>query len=133
MWDFLNQLNQQGVTIILTTHYLEEAESLCRRIAIINQGRIVADTDMKSLLGQLAVETFILDLAEPVNVLPTMPAALTVTAVDPKTLQAEIHKSESLNTLFKLLSESGIVIKSMRNKANRLEELFVSLVENHRP
>lgn len=132
MWDFLKQINAQGTTIILTTHYLEEAETLCRRIAIIDKGRIVADTDMKTLLGQLSVETFLLDLAEPLHQLPPAPEGIRLSLLDERTLQAEIQKYQSINQLFDTLSAQGIRVQSMRNKANRLEELFVSMVEGNR-
>jgi len=129
MWTFLQQLNRQGVTIILTTHYLEEAEMLCRNIGIIDQGVLVQCTSMKKLLATLNMETFVLDLGQNLEAVPElgeMPARLT----DPHTLEVDIAKSHSLNSLFARLSELGIEVISMRNKANRLEELFVALVEN---
>lgn len=129
MWAFLKKINREGITIILTTHYLEEAESLCRNIAIINQGRIAENTRMKTLLEKLHVETFVLDLRERVTELPTF-HGYAVTQVDDTTLEVEIHKEQSMNELFDLLSEKGIKVISMRNKVNRLEELFVRLVEN---
>lgn len=129
MWMFLKKINREGITIILTTHYLEEAESLCRNIAIINQGRIAENTRMKTLLEKLHVETFVLDLRERVTELPTFPG-YAVTQVDDTTLEVEIHKEQSMNELFELLSEKGLKVISMRNKVNRLEELFVRLVEN---
>ena len=129
MWSFLQKLNEQGTTIILTTHYLEEAESLCRNIAIINHGRIVQNTSMKELLRQLSQEVFILDVEQ------TLPAAPEISVyplclIDEHTLEVEVEKTVSLNKLFEALSERDIQVVSMRNKANRLEELFVSLVEN---
>lgn len=129
MWAFLKKINREGITIILTTHYLEEAESLCRNIAIINQGRIAENTRMKTLLEKLHVETFVLDLRERFTELPTF-HGYAVTQVDGTTLEVEIHKEQSMNELFDLLSEKGIKVISMRNKVNRLEELFVRLVEN---
>lgn len=129
MWDFLREINAQGVTIILTTHYLEEAESLCRNIAIIDQGLIVKNTDMKSLLASLDVETFILDVAKVENI-PSIPD-FSFRLVDESTLEVDVNKSQSLNQLFSALSEQNIEVLSMRNKSNRLEELFVSLVGNH--
>lgn len=132
MWDFLTGLNNEGRTIILTTHYLEEAESLCRRIAIIDHGRIVENTDMKSLLEKLQVETFILDLARPVERAPHLPG-FTVLLRDAATLEVAVPKSESLNQLFVALAEQDFQVMSMRNKANRLEELFVRLVEQNLP
>ncbi|EWH09442.1 ABC transporter [Catenovulum agarivorans DS-2] len=127
MWKFLQEINQSGVTIILTTHYLEEAESLCRNIAIIDQGLIIENTSMKALLGKLSVETFILDLAKDVDELSLVCAKSHL--LDPHTLQVEINKGDSLNHVFAELSNLGINVLSMRNKSNRLEELFVNLVE----
>ena len=132
MWDFLTKLNEQGKTIILTTHYLEEAESLCRHIAIIDHGVIAENTDMKSLLEQLQVETFILDLARPVTQAPQLDG-FEVSLRDAKTLEVAVPKSESLNTLFAELARQNFEVMSMRNKANRLEELFVRLVEQNLP
>lgn len=132
MWDFLTKLNEQGKTIILTTHYLEEAESLCRHIAIIDHGVIAENTDMKSLLEQLQVETFILDLARPVTQAPQL-NGFEVSLRDAKTLEVAVPKSESLNTLFAELARQNFEVMSMRNKANRLEELFVRLVEQNLP
>ena len=132
MWDFLIALNEEGRTIILTTHYLEEAESLCRHIAIIDHGRIVENTDMKSLLEKLQVETFILDLARPVTEAPRLPG-FQVRLRDAATLEVEVPKTENLNQLFVELAERDLRVMSMRNKANRLEELFVRLVEQNLP
>ncbi|MED5387313.1 MAG: ABC transporter ATP-binding protein [Pseudomonadota bacterium] len=132
MWDFLTRINEEGKTIILTTHYLEEAESLCRHIAIIDHGTIVENTDMKSLLEKLQVETFILDLARPVTEAPTL-EGFEVWLKDAKTLEVAVPKSRSLNTLFVALAEQDFEVMSMRNKANRLEELFVRLVEQNLP
>jgi len=132
MWDFLIGLNNEGRTIILTTHYLEEAETLCRRIAIIDHGRIVENTDMKSLLEKLQVETFILDLARPVDRAPELPG-FEVHLRDAGTLEVAVPKTQSLNRLFVALAEQDFEVMSMRNKANRLEELFVRLVEQNLP
>lgn len=132
MWDFLIGLNEEGRTIILTTHYLEEAESLCRHIAIIDHGQIVENTDMKSLLEKLQVETFILDLARPVTEAPSLPG-FEVRLRDAATLEVEVPKTENLNQLFVELAERDLRVMSMRNKANRLEELFVRLVEQNLP
>ena len=132
MWDFLTELNAQGTSIILTTHYLEEAEVLCKRIAIIDQGEIKKDTDMKSLLSSLSVETFVLDLREPLSVLPEINlAGISMSRVDDHTLELSVQKNHSLNDVFSLLSAQGIAVSSMRNKSNRLEELFVGLVEKN--
>lgn len=130
MWEFLTELNRAGTTIILTTHYLEEAESLCRDIAIIDHGTLVENTDMKSLLAKLHRETFILDLREPLNAAPELPA-YPIRLVSPSTLEVDVEKTQSLNEVFTLLTQKGISVLSMRNKANRLEELFVSLVEKN--
>lgn len=128
MWDFLIKLNEAGKTIILTTHYLEEAESLCRNIAIIDQGRIVENTSMRALLQQLQMETFVLDLAKPAAQTPQLEGFET-RLVDTETLEVTAPKDTVLNQIFTQLSEQGIEVMSMRNKANRLEELFLSLVE----
>lgn len=129
MWEFLTQLHQSGTTIILTTHYLEEAENMCNNIAIINHGEVVESTSMKSLLSRLSVETFVLDLKEPLEALPET-EGVTLRKRDAMTLEADIDKSRSLNFLFEVLSKNHIRVTSMRNKTNRLEELFINLVEN---
>jgi len=130
MWEFLTELNRNGTTIILTTHYLEEAETLCRDIAIIDHGQIVENTDMKSLLAKLHLETFILDLRE---ALPAPPAltGYALRQLDARTLEVDVEKTQSLNGVFTQLEAQGVSVLSMRNKANRLEELFVSLVEKN--
>lgn len=130
MWTFLKELNEQGITIILTTHYLEEAEMLCRNIAIIDKGIIVQNTSMKSLLATLNIETFILDLAgEHQNITLT---GFEHRLLDVRTLEVDVAKEESLNNVFEQLSNQQIQVLSMRNKSNRLEELFVRLVESGR-
>lgn len=126
MWDFLRELNKQGITIILTTHYLEEAEMLCRNIAIIDGGKIVEHTTMKGLLAQLDTETFVLDLV-PVK------GEVNLTGVesrllDDHTLEVDLNKNQALNQVFSQLSEQGVEVLSMRNKSNRLEALFVNLI-----
>ncbi|GEM73922.1 ABC transporter ATP-binding protein [Vibrio sagamiensis] len=127
MWDFLKEINQeQGITIILTTHYLEEAEMLCRHIGIINKGELIENTTMKALLNQLHVETFILDF-EYQGTLPQLADVNKQTLVN-GSLEIEIEKSQGLNSVFNQLSDCGVKVTSMRNKANRLEELFVSIV-----
>ena len=128
MWQFLKQLNQEGITIVLTTHYLEEAENLCRNIAIIDHGRIIENTSMKSLIGKLNTETFIFDLAQPVARAPTS-AHFKISLHDPTTIEVEITRGQELNELFNLLTAAGVRIISMRNKSNRLEELFVRLLD----
>ncbi|WP_354688403.1 ABC transporter ATP-binding protein [Aeromonas sp. 19NY04SH05-1] len=130
MWTFLKALNAQGVTIILTTHYLEEAEMLCRNIGIIDKGRLIEHTSMKKLLGKLGRETFMLDLA-PGSAVPNLPE-FNGRMQDERTLEVDLDKSQSLNSLFDQLSSQQVQVLSMRNKANRLEELFVSLVEEGR-
>jgi ABC-2 type transport system ATP-binding protein len=129
MWKFISGINAAGTTVILTTHYLEEAEQLCRNIAIIDHGRIIENTSMKQLLGKLDVETFVLDLVEPVASLPEVPG-VRLTRVDEVTIEAEMSREHDLNSLFAALTAHGVPVRSMRNKANRLEELFVRLVES---
>lgn len=132
MWEFLTDINKQGTSIILTTHYLEEAEMLCRRIAIIDQGVIKEDTDIKSLLSKLSVETFILDLKQPLDHLPDFNIkGVVFRRVDSQTLQVSIDKGLALNDVFALLSSQNIEILSMRTRSNRLEELFIDMVEKN--
>ena len=130
MWSFLTELNQQGTTIILTTHYLEEAEQLCRNIGIIDHGTIVENTSMRQLLGQLHVETFLLDLKTPLHAAPQLigyPSQL----LDNHTLEVQVDKAMGITGLFTQLAAQNIEVVSLRNKTNRLEELFVSLVEKN--
>ncbi|MES9827917.1 MAG: ABC transporter ATP-binding protein [Candidatus Thiodiazotropha sp.] len=128
MWRFMREINQQGTTIILTTHYLEEAESLCRNIAIIDCGRIVEQTSMSKLLSQLHTEVFLLNLASPVARLPDLPG-YRATLIDHETLEVEVIREQSMNQLFGQLTQQGIEVVSMRNKQNRLEQMFVDLVD----
>ncbi len=128
MWAFLQKINAQGTTIILTTHYLEEAENLCRNIAIIDRGTIIENTDMKSLLNRLDKEVFVLDLKAPLTKTIDIDH-IQLTQIDSTTLEVEVQRDQSLNTLFTNLSNQGIEVSSMKNKANRLEELFLSLVD----
>ena len=130
MWSFLRELNAAGTTIILTTHYLEEAESLCRNIAIIDEGELIENTSMKRLLSQLDMETFILDIRTPLQALPPMQLDC-VRLIDDTTLEADISKDHGINFLFEELSRHQIEVLSMRNKTNRLEQLFVHMVENN--
>ncbi|UCE77255.1 MAG: ABC transporter ATP-binding protein [Gammaproteobacteria bacterium] len=134
MWNFMRELNRSGTTIILTTHYLEEAESLCRNIAIIDEGELIENTSVKHLLSQLQTETFVLDIRSPITALPAMNRPSSngdcLRLIDETTLEADISKDCSINFLFEELSKSGIEVLSMRNKTNRLEQLFVHLVEN---
>lgn len=129
MWDFMQRINAEGTTIILTTHYLEEAENLCRHVAIIDEGRIIENAPMSRVLRKLQKETFVLSLKEPVALLPDL-AAFEANLVGDADLEVSLHAGQDLNEVFGLLSESGIAVQSMRNKANRLEELFMDLVEN---
>jgi ABC-2 type transport system ATP-binding protein len=129
MWDFLRDINERGTTIILTTHYLEEAESLCRNIAIIDNGRIVERNRMSNLLRGLHTETFVLNLRHPLAAAPVI-AGFEVTRIDDHTLEAQVTKEQSLNGLFAQLAAQGLEVLSMRNKVNRLEEVFMRLVEH---
>jgi ABC-2 type transport system ATP-binding protein len=129
MWEFLRAINAEGTTIILTTHYLEEAESLCRNIAIIDGGRLIENTSMRRLLDTLHVETFVLYLRDPLQSLPELPG-YGVHQVDEATIEVSVSKEQSLNKVFHDLSRRGIEVLSMKNKANRLEELFVRLVND---
>jgi ABC-2 type transport system ATP-binding protein len=128
MWQFIEQINRSGTTVILTTHYLEEAENLCRNIAIIDHGDIVENTTIKALLSKLDIETFVLDLGDPIDEAPAV-EGMEIELRDPYTLLASVPKSHSLNALFRMLEQRDIQVKSMRNKVNRLEELFLRLVE----
>ncbi len=129
MWEYMRRINQdEGTTIILTTHYLEEAESLCRNIAIINHGEIVRNTSVRELLAELNTETFLLDLAEPVTAPPVIDG-FEIAQIEPSQLSIVIQRGQQLNDVFSALSEQGIRVVSMRNRANRLEEMFVSMVE----
>ncbi len=132
MWQFLRDINRDGTTIILTTHYLEEAESLCRNIAIIDEGRIVEHSTMKALLGKLHIETFVLDLSKPVSAIPEL-VGYGARLLDDSTLEVEVEKRKGLNGLFQQLARFDVDVLSMRNKSNRLEELFLSLVEAGNP
>ena len=130
MWDFISEINNQGTTIILTTHYLEEAEQLCKNIAIIDKGKIVENTSMKELLSKLDVQSFVLDLNQPLDNLPSI-SGYTMTLSDPSTLVVAIEKDKSINEFFAELSKIGISVKSMRNESNRLEELFMEIVKSN--
>ncbi len=129
MWQFLAEINAAGTTIILTTHYLEEAEQLCRNIAIIDHGRIVENTGMRQLLNRLDTQTLVLDLPQPLAASPDLPG-FTTRRIDDHTLEVEVTRDANINTLFAALSAQGMVVSSLRNKTNRLEELFVRLVRN---
>mgnify|MGYP001420931793 FL=1 len=129
LWDFLTEINNDGTTIILTTHYLEEAERLCRNIAIIDSGEIVENTSMQELLTRLEVETFVFDLATPVSSLPES-TDIEMSLENPQKLKVTVGKGQGLNSIFQTLSNSGIQISSMRNETGRLEELFLGLVDS---
>jgi len=129
MWDFLRNINEQGTTIILTTHYLEEAESLCRNVAIIEGGRIIERDSMVNVLRKLQTEIFVLNVSEALAECPYIPGFRT-TLADGHTLEVEVSKGQTLNDIFAQLSAQGIHIDSMRNKVNRLEELFIRLVDD---
>lgn len=128
MWEFLKQINAQGVTIILTTHYLEEAEMLCRHIGIIQRGELIENTTMKSLLGKLHVETFVLDVDGNAPIAPLQ--GVVKQQMVEGSLEIELEKSQGINHVFTQLTEQGVKVLSMRNKVNRLEELFVSIVNS---
>ena len=130
MWTFLKEINKNGTTIILTTHYLEEAEQLCRNIGIIDQGTMVADTSMKDLLGTLNVQGFVFDLIEPLEKAPLI-EGFPLKLEDSLTLVAAVNKDRSINALFSEFSKLNIKIKSMRNESNRLEELFIEMVNSN--
>lgn len=130
MWDFLREINQQGTTIILTTHYLEEAEHLCRHIAIIDRGEIIENTRMQTLLGRLNLETFVLNLRQPLAGTPEIPG-YPLRRLDDLTLEVDVTQEQGINMLFQQLSARGIEISSLRNKTNRLEELFMRLVDKN--
>ena len=128
MWEFLKEINSNGTTIILTTHYLEEAEQLCKNIAIIDHGEIVENTSMKDLLSRLDVQGFVLDLDKPISEAPEIDG-FSMRLDDPTTLVAAVPKESNINDLFKLLSDKSIQVNSMRNESNRLEELFIEMVK----
>ena len=128
MWSFLKEINENGTTIILTTHYLEEAEQLCRNIGIIDHGEIVADTSMKDLLSRLDVQGFVMDLDKPLDKEPIV-EGFELKLEDSSTLVAAVNKDKSINSLFDELSKLGIKVKSMRNESNRLEELFIEMIK----
>ena len=135
MWEFLSKINQQGTTIILTTHYLEEAESLCKNIAIIDHGCTIEDTSMKDLLKQLNTETFILYLQSPLSNIDILQnktlAPFNISYIDENTLEVSIDEKAQINSLFSTLSENNIQVLSMRNKTNRLEQLFMCLLDKN--
>lgn len=129
MWDFLRELNREGMTIILTTHYLEEAETLCRHIGIIRQGQLIENTTMKALLAKLETETFLLDLSEN---RPLVIEGYPFKWLDESTIEVEVKRKQGLNSLFAQLAAQYIEVLSMRNKSNRLEELFMNMAEKEK-
>jgi ABC-2 type transport system ATP-binding protein len=129
MRDFLREINEMGVTIILTTHYLEEAEELCRHVAIIDKGRIIENDRMGSVLGKLHLETYVLDLQAPISLAPQLNGIRAV-LTDERTLEVEVARGHGLNDIFLQLAAAGIEVSSLRNKVNRLEELFMKLVSD---
>tara|TARA_B100001029_G_scaffold179077_1_gene187353 strand:+ start:651 stop:1568 length:918 start_codon:yes stop_codon:yes gene_type:complete len=128
MWDFLKEINLSGTTIILTTHYLEEAEQLCKNIAIIDHGELIENTSMKNLLSQLDVQGFLLDIDQSLDSPPSIPS-FKISLEDPSTLNVEITKEQTINHLFDKLTEKNIRVLSMRNESNRLEEMFIEMVK----
>jgi ABC-2 type transport system ATP-binding protein len=132
MWEFLREINEQGTTIILTTHYLEEAETLCRNIAIIDGGRIIENNSMSTLLRRLQTESFLLTLRDQQTQAPVI-EGYGIKLIDDHTIEVEISKDQGLNDIFSALSGRGIEVLSLRNKVNRLEEMFMRLVENRQP
>ena len=131
MWDFLKEINVNGTTIILTTHYLEEAEQLCKNIAIIDHGELVENTSMKNLLSRLDVQGFVLDVDQPLEA-ATIIDSFTLTLEDANTINVAISKGQSINELFVKLSELNIQVNSMRNESNRLEEMFIEMVKKQK-
>ncbi len=131
LWRFLTKLNQAGTTIILTTHYLEEAEQLCKNVAIIDHGEIIENANMKSLINRLNIQTLVLDMDRPLSHLPALDG-YHARLVDDTSIEIEIHRGQSINDLFNLLSQQRISINSMRNKTNRLEELFIRLISENK-
>jgi ABC-2 type transport system ATP-binding protein len=129
MWQFVSGINAAGTTVILTTHYLEEAESLCRNIAIIDHGNIVERDHMANLLLRLHTETFVFNTRNAIATVPSV-AGFVMRRIDDYTLEADVSKEQNLNELFAHLTQLGIEVLSMRNKVNRLEEIFMRLVEN---
>ena len=129
LWDFLQEINEQGTSIILTTHYLEEAERLCRKIAIIDEGEIVENTTMTNLLGKLEVESFILDVDKSLSKEELIDDKYQIKLLSDKQLSVTLQKGQKLNDVFSYLSDNQISVLSMRNETGRLEELFINLLE----
>ena len=129
LWQFLRELNEQGTTVILTTHYLEEAENLCRHIGIIQHGQLIENTTMKALLATLENEFFVLDVQKNVENRPLVIDGYAHRWLDENTLEVEVKRQQGLNKLFEQFSQQGIEVLSMRNRANRLEELFINMAD----
>ena len=132
MWEFMREINAAGVTIILTTHYLEEAESLCRNIAIIDEGLIIENDSMANVIGKLQLEVFVLSVQEPVTAAPAL-NGYGVRLRNEREIEVEVAKGQGLNDVFAQLTSRGLHVASMRTKTNRLEELFMRLVEDKQP
>ena len=130
MWDFLKEINANGTTIILTTHYLEEAEQLCKNIAIIDHGELIENSSMKDLLSRLDVQGFLLDIDQSLDKPPSI-SNFQISLEDSNTLNVAIKKDQSINHLFDQLSEQGITVSSMRNESNRLEEMFIEMIKKN--
>ena len=130
LWDFLIELNESGTTIILTTHYLEEAEQLCRNIAIIDEGTLLTSEPIDTFLRKLESQVFVFDLTEPASGTPDLGSEMPCELVENNRLEVRVHKGTTLNAVFEKLNTSGVVVESMRNKSNRIEELFIDLVKN---
>lgn len=131
MWDFLTTLNKAGKTIILTTHYLEEAESLCRSIAIIDHGRVIKQGDMSQLLGEAHEKVLLLETVKPVHHLPAVERCA-IRIIAPDLLEVKMSETSNINTLFSALTQQGIQVKNVRSKTNRLESLFLHLTKRER-
>jgi ABC-2 type transport system ATP-binding protein len=129
MWELLQKINQEGTTIILTTHYLEEAENLCRQIAIINHGRIIENSSMSALLARMDVSSYVLDLTQDLETIPLIDGYM-LERLDARTLLVDVPAQRGIHELFDTLSENGIRVQSLRNAANRLEQLFLDLLGN---
>ena len=130
MWEFLKEINSNGTTIVLTTHYLEEAEQLCKKIAIIDEGKIIENTSMKDLLSKLDSETFILDLVQGIDSIPDSKFSdISIRLIDQMSIEVTLSAGRNINEVFSELDRNGIKVASMRNKTNRLEQLFISRIE----
>ncbi len=127
LWDFLTELNEKGTTIILTTHYLEEAENLCRHVAIIDEGKLLTSEPVAEFLKKLESQSMVFDLAENCDAVPDQGTGMSGRLLDPKRLEVRVHRGLSFNQVFHRLDQAGLTVEGMRNKANRIEELFIDL------